>query len=479
MRVLFVSAEVAPYSKTGGLADVAAALPAALADLGQDVMVVTPLYDTIDPREHRLHLVYEDIEVRVGDKQVAFSARLAPDGRTWFIDLPDLYHRGSIYTQDRDEHLRFLLLTRAAFELCRHRQWSPDIAHGNDWHTGFLPLLLRSVYVGDNLFRDTQSVFTIHNLAYQGWFDAGILPDLGLGAQQYLLHQDHLRQGHINFMEHALLYADLLTTVSPTYAWEIQTPELGAGLDFILRKRSHDLVGILNGIDTTVWNPETDRHLFAPYSALDMAGKQHNKRALLLETGLEDETIPLVGIVSRLTAQKGIELLIRPIARLLELDAVRFVGIGTGEKKYEEALVWLSHRYPGKAQFLPVYDERLAHLIEAGADMFAMPSRYEPSGLNQMYSLAYGTPPIVRRTGGLADTVRHYDPATGDGNGFAFEHYSEEGFHWALGEAVRLFPDRDLWERLQQNGMSEDNSWERRAGEYLAAYQTVMENVDQ
>ncbi len=457
----------------------ASALPAALADLGQDMMVVTPLYDTIDPRKHSLRLAYENIEVRFGDREAAFSAWLAPDGRTWFVDLPDLYHRGSIYTRDRDEHVRFLFLTRAALELCRHRRWAPAVAHGNDWHTGFLPLLLRSSHSGDDLFRDTQSVFTIHNLEYQGVFDAAVLPELGLGAQQYLLHQDHLHEGYINFIEHALLYADLLTTVSPTYAWEIQTPELGAGLDAILRKRSHDLIGILNGIDDTVWNPETDRYLFARYTARDLAGKQHNKRALLLETGLQGESTPLIGTVSRLTAQKGIELFIRPLARLLEVNAVRFVGIGTGEKKYEDALVWLSNRFPGRAQFLPVYDERLAHMIEAGADLFAMPSRYEPSGLNQMYSLAYGTPPIVRRTGGLADTVRHYDPASGDGNGFVFEHYSEEGFLWALGEAIRVFPDRELWHRLQQNGMAEDNSWEKRAGEYLVAYQRVMGGGDQ
>jgi starch synthase len=205
---------------------------------------------------------------------------------------------------------------------------------------------------------------------------------------------------------------------------------MGARLDAMLRQRSHDIVGILNGIDTAVWSPETDRHLVAPYSSRDLAGKAHNKRALLLETGLEGESAPLVGIVTRLTAQKGIELLIRPLARLLEVDAIRFVGIGTGEKKYQDALLWLSHRFPGRAQFLPVYDERLAHLIEGGADLFTMPSRYEPSGLNQMYSLAYGTPPVVRKTGGLADTVRHYDPGTGDGNGFVFEHYSEEGLLW-------------------------------------------------
>ncbi|HEX5671391.1 MAG TPA: glycogen/starch synthase, partial [Acidimicrobiia bacterium] len=381
MRVLFVAAEVAPYSKTGGLADVASALPGALSELGHELMVVTPLYDTIDQRTHPLHPVYDDIEVRVGDRRAAFSAWLAPDGRTWFIDLPDLYHRGSIYTGDADEHLRFLLLTKAAFELCRRRSWSPHIAHANDWHTALLPLFLRSLYLGDPLFGDTRSVFTIHNLQYQGVFDARIASDLGLGDELYLLHQDHLRQGFVNFMEHAILYSDLITTVSPTYAWEIQTPEMGAGLDGMLRHRSHDVVGILNGIETAVWNPETDRYLFAPYSARDLTGKAHNKRALLLETGLDGESAPLVGIVTRLTAQKGIELLIRPLARLLEVDAIRFVGIGTGEKKYQDALLWLSHRFPGRAQFLPVYDERLAHLIEGGADLFVMPSRYEPSGL--------------------------------------------------------------------------------------------------
>lgn len=435
-------------------------------------MTVSPLYDSIDPHRWGLTRAYE--QVKLGSHQTSFDAWLAPDGRNWFIDLPRFYARGSIYTQDPDEHLRFIVLTLAALELAARRQWAPHIAHANDWHTGLLPLYLRSTHRHHPNFVDTKSVFTIHNLAYQGVFDAAISSDIGLGEESYLLHQDHLNQGYVNFMEHALIYADRITTVSPTYAEEIKTPEMGHGLDPILRRRSRHLRGILNGIDTSTWNPATDPFLPAHYSVVDLEGKRANRKALLAEAELDPADVPLAGVVTRLTPQKGIELMIRPLAWLLEADRIRFVGIGTGEARYRDALNWLSDRYPERARFAAVYDERLAHLIEAGADTFLMPSRFEPSGLNQMYSLAYGTPPIVRRTGGLADTVHHFSPATGAGNGFVFDHFSEEGLAWALEEALQLYPDRQSWARLQRNGMEEDNSWERRAGEYLNLYEEVI-----
>jgi starch synthase len=474
VRVLFVSSEVSPYSKTGGLADVAAALPASLAAMNHDLMVVTPLYSQVDDRRHRLHPVFDDVEIKLGDRAAAFSVWLADDGRTWFIDLPQLYHRASIYTNDPDEHWRFVMLTVAALELCRQRRWAPDIVHANDWETGLLPLYLRAVFT-DDLFRAARTVFTIHNLGYQGVFGAGIADDLGLGDQRYLLHQEHLRQGRIGFLEHALMYADALTTVSPTYAWEIQTTEMGMGLDGLLRRRAHDLVGILNGIDTTVWDPRTDHHLPANYSESNLDDKLVNKWALMAESGIEGGAeVPLLGMISRLVSQKGVELLIRPLARLLAEGRVRCVLLGSGERKYEDALQWLADSFPGRAAYRRGYDEQLAHLIEGGADMFLMPSQYEPCGLNQMYSLAYGTVPVVRRTGGLADTVTHYDPATGEGTGFVFQHYNEEGLTWALEEALAVFPDRKAWRRLQLNGMAQDNSWQRRAGEYDELYRRLV-----
>lgn len=473
VRILFVSSEVTPFSKTGGLADVSSALPACLQAMGHDVTVVTPLYRMVRQGDHRLHPVYDHVGVRAMGG-AGFDAYLAEDGRTWFVDFPPLYDRESIYTNDPDEHLRFLFLTHAALELCRRRAWSPAIAHGNDWQTGMLPLYLRSTYAGDHHFALTRTVFTIHNLGYQGVFGSAIISDLGLGGQEHLLHQDHLREGRINFMEHGLLYADAITTVSPTYAREIQTPEHGAGLDALLRSRSRDLSGILNGIDTNVWDPRIDRYLSAQYSEQTLDEKRHNKAALLRRGGLDDAAPrALLGMVSRLTAQKGIELMLRPLAKRLQAGRIAFVALGSGEKRLEDALGQLAAIFPDRAHYHRGYDEGLAHLIEGGSDAFLMPSRYEPSGLNQMYSLAYGTPPIVRRTGGLADTVSHYDQTTGQGTGFVFDHYTEDGLSWALDQALQVFPHREAWRRLQLNGMAEDNSWERRGAEYDEIYQRL------
>ena len=470
---MFISSEVEPYSKTGGLGDVSGALPARLQALGHDVTVVTPLYTSVKEGGHRLHRAYEAIAVPAAGNH-EFAAYLAEDGRTWFVDFPSLYDRGALYTNDADEHLRFLFLNHAAVELCRRRDWAPAIAHGNDWQSGMLPLYLKSIYADDPLFTSTKSVFTIHNLGYQGVFGSSILPDLSLGTFQYLLHQDHLREGRVNFMEHALLYADAITTVSPTYAREIQTPEHGAGLDGILRVRSSHLIGIMNGIDLNVWNPRTDRYLRAQYSERSLGDKEINKRYLLGSNHLDTDTdVPLLGIVTRLTGQKGVELLVRPLTRLLGEGRIKFVALGSGERRFEEALQWLASTFPSHASFHRGYDEPLAHLIEGGADAFLMPSLYEPSGLNQMYSLGYGTAPIVRRTGGLADTVSHYDPDTGEGTGFVFDHYSENALMRAIDQALHTYPDKEAWRRMQLNGMAEDNSWERRAGEYDDLYRLV------
>jgi starch synthase len=476
VRILFVAAEVAPFSKTGGLGDVADALPQSLQGIGHDLMVVSPFYSRLHEGNHRVHRVFESVPITLLGGE-PFDAYLAEDGRNWFVDYPPYFEREGIYRNDGDEHRRFLFLTHAALELCRRRAWSPEIAHCNDWHTGLLPLLLRSIYQSDPVLAQTKSIFTIHNLAYQGAFGADIVADLSLGNQVYLLHQEHLRQGRLNFMEHALMYADAITTVSPTYAYEIQTPEYGVGLDGILRHRTRDLYGILNGIDTTVWNPRTDTLIPINYSESELEAKAKNKSALL-ERGRMDPASDrmTVGVVSRLTGQKGIELMIRPLARRLESGDINFVALGSGENRYEQALKWLASTFPRAAHFQQGYDEHLAHLIEAGADAFLMPSRYEPSGLNQMYSLAYGTPPIVRRTGGLADTVTHYDARRGEGTGFVFDHYTEVGLAWALDQALSVFENRTLWERLQKNGMAEDNSWEQRASEYDHLYRRVTEN---
>jgi len=478
VKVLFISSEVAPFAKTGGLADVSAALPRHLAAAGHELVVVTPLYDR-SPDTTEPVTSWGDIRVPLGSRTAVFTVRssVLPGSEVpvYFIDCPPLYHRGSVYTNDADEHLRFILLSRGALEICQRLNWSPDIVHANDWQTALVPLYLRSVYAWDQLFANTKSVITIHNLGYQGSFPAYQAADLGLGDASYMLHQEQLNRGRLNFLAHGIMYADAITTVSPTYAWEIQTPENGAGLDGMLRARAHDLVGILNGIDPHEWHPGTDRHIPFHFSAKSLWRKEKNKEALLVETGLPyQKGVPTVGMVSRLTTQKGIDLLVDAMTWYLQRVDLRFVALGSGERRYEEKLAALAARFPDRAAFRRGYDNGLAHLIEAGADIFPMPSRYEPCGLNQMYSLAYGTAPVVRKTGGLADTVTHFDTETGEGNGFVFEHHNAQGLAWALGQALEVHADKGAWQQLQRNAMAVDNSWTMRAGQYVDIYRRLI-----
>lgn len=476
MKILFVAPEVAPFAKTGGLADVASALPQALARRGHEIRIVMPAYDMIRANGFEPRPVDpEMLGLDVGTHRVVadtLGLDLGPIPVT-MIDVPSLYHRGHLYSEAPDEHIRFAVLCRAALELCLRWDWSPDVIHCNDWQTGLIPLLLKSVYSEQPIFSATRTVFTIHNLAYQGVFDASVVAGMGL-EEATALFPGHAERKRVNLLETGLVHADALTTVSPTYAREILTPEHGHGLDGLLRRRAGELVGILNGIDTDIWNPATDRHLAHRYSAKSLWRKEWNKRELLESLGLDyREGVPVFGIVSRLVSHKGIGLLPRPIAGLLEQNDARFVALGSGEAGLEAELWALVDRFPRQARFVSGYDEPLSHRIEAGIDVFVMPSQYEPSGLNQMYSLAYGTPPLVRKTGGLADTVEHWDPATERGTGFVFEDYDEGGVWWALNEALAAMENRRGWKRLQLNGMAIDNSWNRSAGQYEEVYRQV------
>jgi len=477
VKILFVASEVAPFAKTGGLADVASALPQALAALGHDVRIVMPLYDKVLENGHEPRPGH-DLTFALGPERLTAGVGRLELGsvQVALLDIPRFYHRGALYSEAPDESLRFAALSRGALELCAQSDWAPDIVHCNDWQTSLVPLYLRTVFAADERFAATSTVLTIHNLAYQGKFDARVVPDLGLDGHHYLLHQEHLAHGWVGFLETGLIYADMLTTVSPTYAREILTPAFGAGLDGLLRHRADHLVGILNGIDDTVWNPATDSHIAHPYSAKNLWRKEWNKRDLIESLDLAyEEDAPVFGLVSRLVSQKGIGLLPRPISGVLEATNARFVALGSGDPRLEGGLRWLTDRFPDRACFVSGYDEPLAHRIEAGADAFLMPSQYEPSGLNQMYSLAYGTPPIVRQTGGLADTVEHWRPATGTGTGFVFETFDEGGIWWALNEALEAMSDPAGWKRLQLNGMGVDNSWDARAREYEALYASLGE----
>ncbi|UJR84007.1 glycogen synthase GlgA [Sandaracinus amylolyticus] len=478
MRILLVSSEVAPFAKTGGLGDVSAALPRALRALGHEVRVVAPFYQRVRTSGRTFERVLPPSELSLGTHRYTFSVLSSElpgsDVPVLFVDCPALYERASIYTEDADEHRRFALLCWAALKLCQYQQWAPDVVHANDWQTALLPLMLQTVFAWDRLFEHTRSVLTIHNIGHQGAFPASILPDTGLADAASSFHQDQLRDGRLNYLLTGLLYANAITTVSPTYAREITTVEHGVGLDPFLRARRDVLFGILNGIDPSEWSPERDMRIPFRFSRDDLTNKERDKEALMSAMKLPYvRGVPVIGIVSRLVWQKGFELCDAVLPTLLARRDVQVVVLGSGEGRYEELFARLARQHPRKLAFHRGFSEPLAHLIEAGADMFLMPSRYEPCGLNQMYSLAYGTVPIVHATGGLADTVRTWDARTGEGNGFSFEHFDASGLAWALGYALETWNRREQWARLQQNGMRDDFSWTRRVRAYEELYRAI------
>ncbi len=483
MNVLFVSAEVAPFAKTGGLGDVAGALPRYLGKNGHDVRVVVPMYQRVRTKDRQFEPVLGETVIDLGGTRVPFSVYSSKLPGTevpvYFIHCPGLYDRPNIYTSDSDEHLRFCVLQHAALRLCQALQFAPDIVHANDWQTALLPLMLRTVYAWDRLFSRTRTVLTIHNIGHQGTFGAHVLPETGLAGAAGSFHQDHLREGRINFLLTGILYANVITTVSPTYAREIQTPEHGVGLDAFLRGRRDVLFGILNGIDEDEWSPERDQKIAVRYSVDTLEGKEENKRVLLRAGGLPYvDDVPLIGIVSRLVWQKGFDLCVDVLPGMLRHSRVQLVVLGTGEPKYEQFFGELARRFPKQVAYKRGFSEPLAHQIEAGADMFLMPSRYEPCGLNQLYSLRYGTVPIVHRTGGLADTVQLFNARTGTGNGVVFDHFNGEGLTFALKYALNLFgsgrgPDRARFQTVQRNAMSASHAWEERVGYYEALYRRI------
>lgn len=479
-RVCLLSAEVAPLSKTGGLADVAGALAKYLAAAGHDVRLFTPLYASIDRTKFPVQPVdgLQQLPLQVGPHHYVYSiatTRLpGSDALVYLVDCPVLYARPVIYTTDPDEHLRFLAFTRAVLASCQRMQWSPQILHCNDWHTAFGPLFVKVLLEGDPLFARTRSVLTIHNIGYQGVFSSAAIADLELGPKSYLLHQDDLRAGKINPLRHGILYADAITTVSPTHAQEICTDQYGMGLQDSLRMRGDALTGILNGVDYETWDPRNDRYLPEHFDPDTLPIKAGLKSAFIERLGLTvPVTTPLAGMVSRLAAQKGIELMFDSLPQVLEWRDFAFVALGSGDAPYERFLAELQRRFPGRVVFRQGYDDELSHWIEAACDMFLMPSLYEPCGLNQMYSLRYGTVPIVRRTGGLADSVQQYDPETGEGTGIVFNDFDSEALEWALNMALDLHAQPEQWRRMVRNGMAKDFSWQKQGGKYVEIYRRL------
>jgi starch synthase len=482
LQICCISAEMTPFAKAGGLADVSGALVKYLHAAGHDIRLFLPGYSSIKREGLERYPVefLQDVPVRIGALDFRFSVETVrlPGSQAfiYLIDCPAMYARPSLYTQDPDEYRRFLLLTHAAFLCCQRMGFAPQILHCNDWHTAMAPLWLRSIYRWDALFARTRSVMTIHNIGYQGVVGAVAGGELLAGAGIELLHQEELRAGRINMLRHGLLYADLLTTVSPSYAREIQTAEYGMGLEDTLRARSDSLLGILNGVDYEEWDPRVDRWLPRHFGAAQLGVKAGLKQEFLARLGLAAaERRPLIGMVSRLATQKGFDLLIETLPGLLATRDFNLAVLGTGEPQYEAFFTALEKQHPGRVHFKRGYSDELAHWIEAASDMFLMPSHYEPCGLNQMYSLRYGTVPIVRRTGGLADSVQHFDVATGLGTGIVFNDYNEIAVSWAIGYALDLYQQKGAWRRLVQNGMAQDFSWNRQVQRYVEAYERLAQ----
>ena len=486
MRIALVASEVAPFAKTGGLADVVAALGRALHGLGHEVRILLPCYKNLREVDSDLVPVegLQGLTMDLGGRRLDWGVLRSPlphsperDGKgleVEFIDCPALFHRREYYTSDDDEAVRWGAFCRMVLETFQYSGWSPDVIHCNDWHTGLLPLYLCEQFKWDTLFSSTRTLLSIHNIGYQGQFDAEKIDALGLSDQRARFHQEQLNEGQINFLLTGLIYADWVSTVSETYADEIQTDEYGMGLQGFLRERADHLVGIVNGIDPVEWNPAVDKKIPAHFSVANMEGKRTCRDALLNRMGLAPEPAgPVIGIVSRMTGQKGFDLLPDVLPVLLQHHDVRLCILGSGEERYEKYFQWLRDSYPQKVGVYKGYHDELSHWIEAGSDMFLMPSRYEPCGLNQMYSLAYGSVPLVRSTGGLADTVERWDPATQSGTGFVFYDATPEALMATLNHALEVWQDPKAWGTLVKQGMSRDFSWARQAQHYVELYQRL------
>ena len=479
MHIAFVASEGVPYSKTGGLADVVGALPRALAALGHQISVYLPRY-----RQTKLTdaaTVVRSITVPFDDKYrfpAVVTGGTSGGVKFYFVEYPEFFDRDGLYGTPAgdfpDNAERFALFSRAVLESSKI-VGVPQIFHCHDWQSALVPVLLRTIYAEDPAFQDVGTVFTIHNMGYQGLFPPDTLPLLMLPWDLFTISKMEFF-GQVNFLKGALTYSDFITTVSKKYSQEIQTAEYGFGLEGVLRDRAATVTGILNGVDYEEWSPQTDKFTAAKYSPQDLVGKAKCKRDLLAAFGVAsaDPKLPVIGIVSRFAAQKGFDLIAQIMDRLAREEMI-VVALGTGDKAYEQMFVRLNKQFPNKIAVKVAYDNAIAHKIEAGADMFLMPSRYEPCGLNQIYSLKYGTVPIVRATGGLDDTIEPWDARSGKGTGFKFTEYTGESLLLTIKEALEAYRDQTSWQALMRNGMGKDFSWSASAREYGKIYEKVRQ----
>jgi starch synthase len=488
MRIAFASAEMYPFAKTGGLGDVVGSLPKALAQYGCEVKVFIPKYALIDHAKYDLDYIWAigEMPVRVaGHPHIVsvFKTRL-PDAPVdiYFIDCPYYFKRPYIYSAAPDEDERFILFQKAVIESLQHMNWKPDVIHCNDWPTGLIPLLLKDNYNWDQLFfGKTATVITIHNIAYQGRFPEASLYKAEIRPELFYPNSSIEAWHSFCFLKAGIMYADAINTVSEMYANEITNSEFGVGLEGTLRYRINDFYGILNGIDYTVWNPEVDKNIYFHYSKDDLRGKLENKKALLKQAKLPfNENVPVIGIVSRLVNLKGFNLIAEAIPELMRMNA-QWVILGSGEERFENLFRSLSYSFPDKVFSYIGFNDELSHLIEAGADIFLMPSYSEPCGLNQIYSLKYGCVPIVRKTGGLADTVqdwdeeKHYGRETG--TGFSFIDYTHQAMISRIKRAIDIYTrDKETWQKIMHNGMSKNFSWDVSAQKYIKLYKKAIEN---
>jgi starch synthase len=488
LSILFVTSEAAPFAKTGGLADVSGALPQAIRELGHDIRIILPKYASVSERRFKIHDIKRltDMPMQIGDKTVLGSVRssfltnIKTKVQVYFLHNDGYYNRPDIYTDPKtktewpDNDERFIFLCHSVIETILRLGWKPDIIHLNDWPTALIAALLRTTYAKEPLFKTTKIVFTVHNAAYQGVFprDSFLkthLPESTFKPDGVEFH------GQMNLLKAGLIYSDFITTVSETYAKEIRSSaEYGCGLEGVYKKRAKDTMGILNGIDTLTWDPATDTKIAQTYSIDDFSGKADNKKALCDRFQLKyDEKIPVIGIVSRLIEQKGFDLIERKLAEIMKSNCYLVID-GEGDKRIEDFLTKAAKKYSKKMGLFIGFDEELAHLIEAGSDMFLMPSRYEPCGLNQMYSLRYGTLPIVRATGGLADSVDDISEKPKTGTGFVFKNYDPEEMFAALTRALLTFQDKDVWNEAIRRGMLKDFSWNASVEKYIEMYRELI-----